>query len=135
MYSKEIWALDLDTAARTVWGEARGDSSKQAVAHVIVNRAERGGWWGDTIHEVCRKPYQFSCWNKNDPNRDKMLALEKDDQLYKECLAMVAFVVVSDIDPTDGATHYHTKGIVPPWAVGKKPCLNQGNHLFYNDID
>ena len=67
---------DVDALARTVFGEARGEclSGQEAVASVILNRVafsgRRGGyWWGNTVYEVCHKPWQFSCWNQNDPNR------------------------------------------------------------------
>ena len=53
----------------------------EAVAAVILNRVriarERGGyWWGDTIIRVCQKPYQFSCWNKHDPNYGRLLRVK-----------------------------------------------------------
>lgn len=65
-----LTAGDIDILARTIYGEARGEpwEGKIAVAWVVRNRAERGGWWGDTIREVCLKPWQFSCWNETDPN-------------------------------------------------------------------
>src|SRR5688500_4029200 len=62
---------DLDTLARTLWGEARGEgrNGMQAVANVIMNRYKlarsNSGYarqWGRTVAEVCRKKYQFSCW-------------------------------------------------------------------------
>ena len=67
--------LEVDVLARTIWGEARGEGKEgmEAVASVILNRTEiakrlDGYWWGNTIIQVCQKPYQFSCWNKLDPN-------------------------------------------------------------------
>ena len=43
--------LALDTLARTLWGEARGEgrAGMQAVANVIRNRAARPGWWGRSV--------------------------------------------------------------------------------------
>ena len=72
---------DLTIMAKTIWGEARGESQQgqEAVAWVIRNRAQRGGWWGNSIREVCLKDQQFSCWNNNDQNRAKMDALSSDD--------------------------------------------------------
>lgn len=67
---------DTDILARTIYGEARGESisGQEAIASVILNRvafAKRRGryWWGNTIAGVCLAPWQFSCWNENDPNR------------------------------------------------------------------
>lgn len=64
---------DLDTVALTVWGEARGESmvGQSAVAWVIRNRQANPGWWSrphHTLADVCLASYQFSCWNRNDPN-------------------------------------------------------------------
>lgn len=129
----------VETVAKTLWGEARGEPElgKVAVAAVIVNRARiaeaRGGyWWGDDIVGVCRKPAQFSCWNENDPNADKIAALDGEDPVYRDCLRLARRAVNGQLsDPTDGATHYHALGVNPFWARGQKPTARIGNHLFY----
>jgi hypothetical protein len=64
---------DRDILARTIFGEARGEgvAGQIAVAWTIRNRVNDGkdkSWWGEGYAGVCQKPYQFSCWNKNDPN-------------------------------------------------------------------
>ena len=64
---------DRDILARTLWGEAWGESlaGQIAVAWTIRNRVNDGkdkSWWGEGYGGVCQKPYQFSCWNKSDPN-------------------------------------------------------------------
>src|SRR3546814_13540556 len=66
----------IDVLARTVWGEARGESVRgmEAVASVVVNRVRRaiargGYWWGNDVVGVCLRPCQFSCWADGDPNR------------------------------------------------------------------
>ena len=88
MYPEVVSADDLDIAARTIWGEARGEGPEgmRAVAHVIANRATKGGWWGDTLWSVCLKPWQFSCWNLSDPNRQKLLDLDKKTPGYESGL-------------------------------------------------
>ena len=47
--------------------EAKDIDDAQAIAHVIVNRMRLPNW-PDSAAEVCLQPWQFSCWNKNDPN-------------------------------------------------------------------
>jgi spore germination cell wall hydrolase CwlJ-like protein len=133
MYPKPITAYDIDIAARTVWGEARGEplDGKLAVAWVIRNRAEKGGWFGEGLAGVSMKPWQFSVWNKNDVNREKLLELKKDSRGYQQALAVVARSLVTPDDPTHGANHYHTKDIFPHWAEDADAVLNVGNHLFY----
>ena len=137
MYSEALISEDLDIAARTVWGEARGEGPEGmlAVAHVICNRAEKGGWWGDTLETVCKKPWQFSCWNHSDPNREKLIDLDKKSDGYFQALSAVAMALVSDDDPTHGSCHYHTKGLTPNWSQGKTPAHRAGNHVFFNDIE
>ncbi len=133
----------IDTLARTIWGEARGETvrGQEAVAAVVMNRVrraeERGGyWWGDTVETVCRKPWQFSCWNENDPNRIKILSVTGDDPVFAACLRIARRAVRRVLkDPTRGATHYHAKGLLPPWARDKRPCAEIGHHLFYNDVE
>jgi spore germination cell wall hydrolase CwlJ-like protein len=128
---------DVDTLARTIYGEARGENmlGKRAVAHVILNRVKANSWWGKTIAGVCRYKWQFSCWNKNDPNRPKLLAVGLGDAAFRECM-MAALLAVSGQrpDPTSGATHYHTKSVSPKWAEGQKPCRIIGVHKFYKGI-
>ena len=64
--------------AMTILGEARGEgeAGMYAVACVI---AQRSIAWEKTPTQVCLKNngkvWQFSCWNKNDPNRKKLPSL------------------------------------------------------------
>ncbi len=75
--------LEIDTLARTIWGEARGEDAEgmAAVASIIMNRvriakAKGEYWWGNSVIQICQKPYQFSCWNKDDPNYRVLLAVD-----------------------------------------------------------
>ncbi len=132
----------LDIFARTLWGEARGEGARgmEAVASVILNRvrvsqAKKGFWWGNDIIAVCQKPFQFSCWNHDDPNLAKLLAVDTKD---------AAFVAAKDIakrafyglltDTTNNATHYHAAGIRPYWIKGEKPTATIGRHVFYRIV-
>lgn len=134
---------DIDVLARTIYGEARGEPvrGKEAVAAVIMNRvrlAKRrsGYWWGDDIQTVCQKPWQFSCWNDNDPNRKKLLVVTRDNAVFKTCLRVARRAVRGTLkDPTRGATHYHTLNVDPPWSSGRTPVVIIGRHQFYNDIE
>lgn len=125
-------------AARTVWGEARGQSNQVmvAVAYVIMNRVADGRW-GSTPASVCLAPYQFSCWNVGDPNRDQILGpVSVNDPTLP--YAEDAFDEASRKtipDPTHGATFYYASGSpVPAWAQGKTPVATIGPFLFFKDI-
>jgi len=133
-----ICAHDIDTLARTVWGEARGEplAGKTAVAHVPINRMKQQHWSGcPTVAETCRLVAQFSCWGWSDPNRPKLEAVTLDDEVFQECMfAALAVALGYEVDPTAGATHYHTRDVKPKWAAGQTPCAEIGAHLFYRGI-
>lgn len=127
---------EIEILARTLFGEARGEalSGKVAVAQVILNRARKGGWFGSSIKEVCLKPWQFSCWNKNDPNRKKIEAVDTSHPIFATCL-LVADLAVHGLlaDETNGADHYFAKSIPEPyWAKGQQAVAEIGGHLFYS---
>ncbi len=136
----------VDVLARTVYGEARGESvrGKEAVAAVVINRVAaaeqrrrqgRRHWWGHDVPSVCLKAYQFSCWNHGDPNRDVLMRVGTDDAVFRICRRIARRAVAGILaDPTDGATHYHHVDVLPGWAVAHAPCAEIGAHLFYNDI-
>lgn len=133
---------EVDILARTLWGEARGEGAAgmEAVAAVVMNRVAlariRGRmWWGDSVAEVCRKPWQFSCWNERDPNRAKLLAVSSTDPVFALALRIARRAAAGGLaDPTRGATHYHARGIMPGWAAGQVPVAEIGRHLFYAGI-
>lgn len=129
---------DMDVLARTIWGEARGENEqgKKAVVNVIFNRFSSGKWFaGKTIADTCQKPWQFSCWNKSDPNRKKMEALTYIE--LKPYFELIREVEQAKVDLVNGATHYYAPKVVacPKWAKGIEPCAKVGNHLFFKDID
>ena len=124
---------DIDVLARTIWGEARGEGREGmlAVSAVVINRVRNRRWPGDVV-AVCQQPYQFSCWNYNDPNLNKLLYVGEEDPMFQVALGLAALQLSdSFIDPTDGADHYHTKDILPYWAKGEQPTITIGRHKFY----
>ncbi len=129
----------IDVLARTLWGEARGEGSAgmEAVACVILNRvkrAEKEGsfWWGNNIIQVCQKPYQFSCWNRSDPNYKTLQAVQSDDLYFASALRVARRAVAGTLeDMTNGSTHYHADYITPYWAKGETPRTKIGRHVFY----
>lgn len=130
----------IDTLARTVWGEARSEGVRgmEAVAAVILNRVciaeENSGqyWWGGDISSVCRKPYQFSCWNAGDPNLPRLLKVSPGDPRFLAALRIARRAVSGVLpDPTGGATHYHADYVSPYWAKTHAPTAVIGRHLFY----
>ncbi len=138
---------DVEIMAKTIYGEARGESEegKEAVACVIMNRYKAHKWFTGyrteygvkipDISETCLKPKQFSCWNKKDPNRPLLDKIDASNEVFADCLHLAARALAGELeDFTGGATFYHTKNIRPYWSLHKSPCYETGNHLFYNDI-
>ena len=126
----------IDTLARTVWGESRGEGQEGmiAVACVVINRVNQGGWWGDDVITVCLKPYQFSCWNEGDPNLPQLEAVTDADPIFTQCI-MIAKNAIGGLltDPTNGATSYYDRRMAKPpsWALDEQPCAMIGHHIFY----
>jgi N-acetylmuramoyl-L-alanine amidase len=127
--------------AATAWAEARseGEDGMRAVAHVIVNRV--GERFGETVEDVVRAPWQFSAWNRGDPNRP----LAQNPERYAtgganletwEIAQRVAREVLSgqSIDLTQGALFYHTSAINPWWARYGQGRHEIGAHVFYRDV-
>jgi len=124
----------VDVVARTIWGEARGEgeTGMQAVACVIANRVARPGWWGRDWRGVCLAPYQFSCWNTNDPNLAKLSLVTAADPAFAAALEIAAAAVTGQLgDITNGATNYHTLAIHPSWADAMTETARIGGHVFY----
>ena len=124
-----------DVLARTIWGEARGEPSggMEAVASVILNRAAYPRWWGHDIVSVCLHPWQFSCWNADDPNRSQLMAVTEADPQFTEALNIAAAAVAGALpDTTNRADSYADLRVChPKWAANNAPVAKIGNHTFF----
>lgn len=126
---------DFKYLVLTIFGEARGEihDGQLAVAMVILNRAKKRNC---SIKDVVLAPYQFSCWNANDPNF-KLISnplFDLNTSTVRDIIDVCVAALEKTIDPTKGATHYCTITTDPYWAVGKTPCYTAGKHKFYNDV-
>ena len=118
-----------EIVAITILAEARGEGKRgmYAVACVISKRMKERKKTGA---QVCLQPWQFSCWNKNDPQRPHLRKLLRHE------LAPYAMKLAKNIDNlqlkfVEFANHYHTKRVKPYWSKGKRPVATIGNHLFF----
>ncbi|CDF82659.1 Conserved hypothetical protein [Pseudomonas knackmussii B13] len=131
---------DVDVLARTLWGEARGEGAAGmvAVGWTIRNRAAKPSWWGRDIVSVCQAPYQFSCWNKSDPNYPYLSGAKQipAGEYLRAREASLAVISGSQPDPTGGATHYYatTMAKPPAWAAQAKRTATIGRHVFFRDV-
>jgi len=135
---------DLDTLARTLYGEAEAHDAADAIAisHVVANRVAYPNW-PNSVAAVCMQPWQFSCWNAGNPRREKLIStLRRDSPWLDECYKIAANALSGmSKDPTNGATHYYASYLkaAPKWAKGKVPCYQdiggKYHHLYFNNID
>lgn len=129
-----------------LWREARGESEEamRAVAWVIKNRVNRGGWFGKTYCQVITKPGQFSSFGW--PNHEGVMQYDANatkipdpqtDQSAVSCLYAAKTVFEgSCVDPTDGACYYFDDSMAakpPSWAKGFIPTVKIGRLNFFRD--
>jgi spore germination cell wall hydrolase CwlJ-like protein len=132
-------AKDVDTLARTVFGEARGEhlEGMHAVAWVILNRAKRGPpRFPATISGVCKQKAQFTCWASDDPNSKACAAANDSDPYFVLAVFAASGVLSGQVpDLTNGSDHYHTLGMRPYPAWAGKMTLQAviGQHRFYKE--
>jgi hypothetical protein len=138
------YRTEQDVLARTIYGEARGESfeGQVAVGWVIRNRVEadllgdgKPDWWGEGYLGVCLRPYQFSCWLKNDPTYAKVATATLEDPVFSRAYGIGCLVRADDLpDPTGGATHYFADTIPPPkWVASLEELTKIGHHSFFRD--
>ena len=132
---------DIDTLARTIYGEAEGEPTlgKRAIASVVLNRYRRHTWFsGEDIAATCKfrvagsKYYQFSCWN--DGRRRDIIEAATDDRLG-ECLQIAKGYVDGELaDVVAGCCHYHTITSHPYWSKGLRPDFIIVKHCFFKKV-
>ena len=133
--------------AQNVYHEARsqGTAGQMAVISVTLNRVNddrfpdticdvvyqgphRPSWKGTGEMIPVRHRCQFSwyCDGKSDIAHDK----ETFNNIY-DLSYMVVYDMMSIIDITDGATHYHADYVYPEWASTKTKTIEIEDHIFY----
>lgn len=129
---------ELEVLAKTVYGEARGESQvgQEAVAFTVLNRIEKRSWWGRDIIGVCKYPWQYSCWNSNDPNSVILNTMSGNDSRLVPLLDVTRRVLTGQAqNPIGKATHYYADYIAAPsWVPAGTFVTKIGRHLFYADV-
>lgn len=128
------WQHNVEWAARVAWGEARGepDDGMHAVLNVMMNR-KQDPRFPNTLSSVARQPYQFSAYNTDDPNKDKLVAVSNADLYFWRAKWLATFAQMGLLwDITDGATYYHSTGIErPDFLADAEVSAVIGSHVFY----
>lgn len=126
----------IEVVAGTAWGENRsgGVAGMQSVCNVIMNRANHPRWWGKTPLSVCLEPEQFSCWNSDDPNRAKIMAVPPTDTDFAVALGLARQAIAGTLrDITAGADSYYDVSMAkqPSWAARAAFCTVVAGQAFY----
>ena len=120
--------------ALTLYGEARGEPyrGKVAVAEVMKRRNSDGQLWNDIL-----APYQFSCWNRNDPNLPLIQKADIKDKTFQTCVEVAHAVIAGTVqDSSNGATHYYAFNSMskpPYWAADMDVVAQIENHRFLKE--
>ncbi len=129
---------ELEVLAKTIFGEARGESplGQEAIGFVVLNRINAKSWWGRDIIGVCKHPWQFSCWNKKDPNSAKLNSMSANDPDLRSAMDAARRVLTRQVqNPIGNATHYYADSIPEPsWAAAGTLVKKIGRHRFFADI-
>jgi hypothetical protein len=131
---------DRDMAIRTIIAEAGNQpfAGQTGVAATFRNRAVDGGYGGDTVEGVIRKPFAYEPWNTQ-AGRDRMAAIPASDPRYTTAGKALDSAYFGE-DPTEGATHFVAPKAqaalgrpMPSWAQGEGTTI--GDHVFYSPDD
>jgi len=102
---------DLDYLARTIYGEARGQSmaSKLAVGWVIRNRLITGRW-GSTYKDVVTARLQFTCWSESKDPANYAAIMSPSGTAWTDSVTAANEVANADVlkDTVPDATHYYS---------------------------
>lgn len=119
-----------------IYFEARGEKTlgMASVGHVILNRKEKNAKL-PSIKSVVYQKNQFTY-----TTRKNLIVLSKDQTTWQQAqniaktlILLDKFGVRSYVDPTDGATYYHTKDVRPKWRHAFDVTLVHKNHIFYKE--
>ena len=153
---KAITARDIDILARTIDGEAEGETTqaKIGVAYCVMRRAALASayvathskphpLYGDgsvaaaclatTFNRAGAKVWQFDCWIDGTADSRRIAAKTLDDPNFQNCYAATLDGLLGRVaDPTNGATHYWDISIATPSWAQNKPFLSIGHLRFVN---
>lgn len=125
----EVWAT------LTIWQEARGEpyEGKAAVAEVILTRMRRKYLSDGTVVGTVLKPWQFSCWNTDDPNRLHAAVLDDADGGVAMCRQAWRDALAGSSVVPGAVQYYNPNGVpqTPSWADASKLVGVVGAHRFY----
>jgi spore germination cell wall hydrolase CwlJ-like protein len=121
-----------------VFGEARNQTfdAMVGVGNVVKNRLNAQTYFGKTWHEVILKPWQFSSFNTNDPNRSKLLnpLAHENVKVWNRCCEAAEIVYDNRVaDNTGTALFYFSTPLTEPpktWGTVIHTVTLDGLHFY-----
>jgi spore germination cell wall hydrolase CwlJ-like protein len=115
--------------ALCLYREARGEShlGKLLIAQVIENRVQDPRW-PNTYVGVITQPWQFSSFNRTDPN--VTVFPHEHETAWADCVA-AADAVLATPTPFTTANHYCVTTLHPAWRDDSKRVATEGAHAFF----
>lgn len=113
-----------------------------AIGGVVLNRV-RSPHFPNTIKEVILQPNQFSCFNEDDPNRNRLTTFLNDKFLtgsyHKYEVYATALLNNLTLDFSRGATHYtsiafYEKAKPTHWCRKMRVTMLAGGHIFMEEV-
>jgi len=143
LISEEINSEERICLAKNVYYEARdqGLAAQIAVSLVVLNRVKNSRYpnnicdviyqgptysWKPTFPVRHRCQFSWYCDGKSDQ--------PKEVGAWHQALEVVDSLLTTNppfIDIIEGATHYHSKDIVPHWAAHLTRIIKIEDHIFY----
>lgn len=141
--SEEMSEKDQICLAKNIYYEARdqGLGAQIAVSLVVLNRV-KDSRYPKNICEVIYQGPTYS-WKPTFPVRHRCqfswYCDGKSDQpkelgAWQKALAVANSLLTTEfpvLDITEGATHYHSKNIIPHWAAHLTRIIKIEDHIFY----
>jgi len=127
--------INENIIARTLYHEIRSKSPEErmAIASAIYNRSDGTT---DSIINVIKKPYQFSCWNKADAN-DWTNMKQGRGRVWEDSVAIAHSMVNGTFQSVGKWNHYYNPRKADPyWAylnkerTKRRPFETIGEHRF-----
>ena len=126
---------DDTLAIITIWQEARnqGPEGQLAVAEVIWRRMKTRYSSDGTVAGTVLRPWQFSGFNTEDPNRVPSFKLDDANPTVKACKAAWELAKAGSNTTKNAVLYLNPKVVprLPAWVGKSKKVATIGDHQFY----
>jgi spore germination cell wall hydrolase CwlJ-like protein len=113
----------LACLALAIYMESRGEpeQGQVAVGYTVINRVEQARYPTKVCTIVGSGEYT---WPKK--------AQPSDKEALERCKKVAENILKRRVkDPTQGATHFHSRKVKPPWTKSMVKTTSIGHHIFY----